>query len=83
MSNVKIIQETQNFVLKQVNNAPWFIATKEIHKILNMPLIKEVIDSHSSRYKSQLLKYRNQLVGQLRIPETARRLKNRQDIFDE
>ncbi|CAB3261018.1 unnamed protein product [Arctia plantaginis] len=77
------LQRAQNYNLKQITNAPWFITTKEIHEILNMPMVREVINSHDSRYKSRLQKYPNQLAGQLTIPETTRRLKKRRDLFDE
>lgn len=81
-SNIMIIQRVQNYILKHISNAPWFIKTSEIHENLHMPTVKEEIAKHGESYKSRLEKHPNPLAGQLTIPETIRRLKKRRDIFD-
>lgn len=82
-SNIMVIQRVQNYILKQMSNAPWFIKTSEVHEILNIPMVKQEIETHGANYKLRLLKHPNQLAGQLTIPETIRRLKKRRDIFDD
>lgn len=39
------IQRTENYILKQINDAPWFIRNIEVHKYLNMPIVKEKLGS--------------------------------------
>lgn len=82
-SNIMIIQRAQNYILKQISNAPWFIKTKEIHDILKLPMVEEVIKCQAANYKSRLHRHPNRLAGQLTIPESIRRLKKRRDIFDD
>ena len=82
-SNISKVQRAQNYVLKQISNAPWFIKTTEIHEILNIPMVNEEISTYGDNYKSRLLRHPNHLAGQLTIPESIRRLKKRRDIFDQ
>lgn len=81
-SNIMSIQRAQNYILKQISNAPWFTRTTEVHEYLNMATVKQEIITHGANYKLRLEKHPNQLAGQLTIPETVRRLKKRRDIFD-
>lgn len=81
-SNIMIMQRVQNYILKQISNAPWFIRMPVLHEILDVPMIREEIQTLGDNYKLRLSKHPNQLAGQLTIPETIRRLKKRRDIFD-
>lgn len=81
-SNRMLIQRAQNYILKQISGAPWYITMTELHEALNLPMVSEVIDCCCCRYKKRLQIHPNQLAGQLTIPETIRRLKKRRDIFD-
>lgn len=82
-SNIMIMQRVQNYILKHISSAPWFVRTTELHNFLDMPTVKEEIQTYGANYKQRLQKHPNQLAGQLTISETIRRLKKRRDIFDE
>ncbi|CAK1588943.1 unnamed protein product [Parnassius mnemosyne] len=76
-SNIEIIQRTQNYILKQLSNAPWFIRTSEIHEHLKMNSVKEEIRRYSCNYKTRLGNHPNQLAWQLTMPQAISRLKRR------
>ncbi|CAB3225767.1 unnamed protein product [Arctia plantaginis] len=77
-----IIQRAQNYIIKQILNAPWFIRIPVVHEALDIPTVREEIEAHRVSYKWRFSKHPNQLAEQLTIPETIRRLKKRRDIFD-
>ncbi|KAJ8706107.1 hypothetical protein PYW07_010884 [Mythimna separata] len=74
-SNKNKIQRTQNYILKQICNAPWFIRNSEVHKYTNMPTVKEEIGACAGKYKTRLEKHPNQLAVQLTLPDCVHRLK--------
>lgn len=76
-SNINMIQRTQNNILKQISNAPWFIKNAEVHEHLNMNTVREEIKLCSQKYKSRLERHPNQLAAQLTIPDCVSRLKRR------
>lgn len=79
-SNTDKIQRTQNYILKQVSNAPWFIKNSEVHKYLQVPTVKEEIKACIGKYKSRLEKHPNQLAVQLTLPDSISRLKRRRTL---
>ncbi|CAH2085836.1 unnamed protein product [Euphydryas editha] len=76
-SSIEIIQRSQNYILKQVSNAPWFLRTSELHEHLNVNTVKQEIKNFNCTYKARLSGHPNDLAVQLTMPEAIRRLKRR------
>ncbi|CAH2103967.1 unnamed protein product [Euphydryas editha] len=76
-SSIEIIQRSQNYILKQVSNAPWFLRTSELHEHLNVNTVKQEIKNFNCSYKARLSGHPNDLAVQLTMPEAIRRLKRR------
>lgn len=80
VSNINKIQRSQNYILKQISNAPWFIRNSEIHKYLHMPTVKEEIETFAGKYKTRLENHPNQLAVQLALPSSTNRLKRQRTL---
>lgn len=64
-SNLEILQRFQNKVLRVIVDAPWYVTSASIEKDLQVPSIKEVIKSCSSRYGDRVSAHPNILAKRL------------------
>ena len=53
-TNVERIQRQQNKILRSITNAPWYLKNLNIHKDLNVPLVKDEIAKYAVKYLSKL-----------------------------
>ena len=84
-SNIEIIQRFQNKLLRTITNAPWFVPNEALHRDLNMPTVKEEIQSLMKTYKERITRHPNVLASHLMDGKGLRRLKHRipQDFIDQ
>lgn len=68
-SYVNKIQRTQNYILKEISDAPWLIKNIEVYKYLNMPRLKEEIIAYARQYKVRLVNHLNQFAQRLTLPD--------------
>lgn len=77
-SNLEILQRFQTKVLRQIANAPQYISINQIHRELQIPLVKDEIRNNANRYKSRIQQHPNQLASNLMgNSSTFSRLKRR------
>lgn len=76
-SNVNKLQRRQSNILRLITGAPWYIRNANIHKDLNMPLVKEEIQKNCRSYASKLSTHPNTLARELLNHEGRRRLRRR------
>lgn len=74
-SNIAIIQRTQNGILKNLANAPWFLRNSELHGELNMNTVSAEIKKFAATYKKRLAIHPNPLAEELNIISYPKRLK--------
>lgn len=83
-SNIEIIQRFQSKCLRAITCAPWFVPNEIIHRDLNIPTVKEEIQSFSAKYKGRLSSHPNKLAKNLFTTPVLRRLKRHkpQDLLN-
>lgn len=64
-SNIEKLQKRQNKILRLITGDPWFIRNANIHKDLNIPLIRDEIKTFSSKYVRKLATHPNPLAQDL------------------
>lgn len=81
-SNLEILQRFQNKTLRIMVNAPWFVRNEEVHEHAQIPFVKEVIRSSSTRYKDRLSRHVNILASDLLNNAAPTRRLKRQHALD-
>lgn len=76
-SNIEILQRYQSMMLRTITGAPWYMTNHDIHKDMELPLVKDEIKSNAERYISKLHNHDNVLaLGLLDNKSNRRRLKD-------
>jgi hypothetical protein len=73
-SNIEILQQFQNKVLRSIVNAPWYVPNTVLHTDLQIPTVKAEITNFSTKYREKLTTHPNELIPAL-LEEESRRLK--------
>lgn len=58
-TNIKIIQNFQNKVLRSFVNAPWYIRNDDIHRDLGIETVVEEIHKFAQKHEQRLHKHQN------------------------
>lgn len=75
-SNVKIIQQFQNKVLRDAVNAPWYIRNDDLHRDLKMELVTTIIQKFAEAHEHRLHRHVNvEAIQLLDNTDIVRRLK--------
>lgn len=61
-TNVQIIQQFQNKVLRSVVNAPWYIRNSDLHRDLKMETVNEEISKCAVKHNQRLQQHGNMLI---------------------
>lgn len=64
-SNINKIQMSQNKILRELLNAPWYIRNRDIHKDLEMPTVRDEIKKAAQKHKIRLQEHVNTEAQQL------------------
>lgn len=64
-TNIKLIQNFQNKVLRGIVNAPWFIRNDDIHRDLDMDTVVEETHKFALKHEQRLQKHENCEITQL------------------
>lgn len=64
-SNIEKLQRRQNNLLRMITSAPWYIRNANLHRDLNVPLVKDEISRHSGLYLKKLESHPNILARNL------------------
>lgn len=73
-SNIELIQRAQSKILRTMTGAPWYMRNENIHRDLEVPLVKDVFKEVRAKYTSKLLCHPNPLAKQLAQNRTYTRL---------
>ena len=74
--HLNTLQTFQNKVLRNIVNAPWYIRNSDLHRDLNIPLVKDVIRKYAQKHRERLSQHVNAEASQLiRNQPTTRRLR--------
>lgn len=76
-SNIEIIQRVQSKILRSITNAPWYVKNCQIHKDLNIAMVKEELQSNTVKYAKRLTDHPNPLAKNLLNTSNASRLKKK------
>lgn len=76
-SSIDVIQKVQNRVLKSITGAPWYFKTINLHKDLEIPLVKHVIATNLESYKLKLTMHPNHLARGLLKSKKISRIKRK------
>lgn len=75
-SNIEILQRFQSKTLRKITNAPWYITNVQLHTDLQLPTVKEEINTRILTYKTRIDTHPNPLAANLMANTiTFRRLK--------
>ena len=75
-SNVKIIQQFQNKVLRDAVNAPWYIRNDDLHRDLKMEFVTTIIQKFAEAHEHRLHQHVNvEAIQLLDNTDLVRRLK--------
>lgn len=74
-SNIEKLQRRQSKILRIITCAPWFIRNRNIHKDLNVPLVREEIKNTCTRYVTKLPNHPNPFAREILSFVGHRRLK--------
>lgn len=74
-TNIERIQRSQNKILRDIVNAPWFIRNRDIHRDLKIPTIEDEIRKTAHRHQHKLQEHVNTEVRSLIGSQGQRRLK--------
>ena len=74
-SNVDIIQRAQSKILRMITGAPWYLKNSNIHKDLQIPLVKNELASLLQKYDYKIINHPNVLARSLAQTTTSTRLK--------
>ena len=75
-TNIDVIQRSQSRILRIITGAPWYIRNENIHKDLNIPLVKNEICRLQTNYKLKLELHPNPLARHLMNAAVTTRLPN-------
>lgn len=64
-SNINIIQQFQNKVLRSIVNAPWYIRNDDLHRDLQVEHVTTVVQKFAESHKQRLLHHVNEEAVQL------------------
>ena len=64
-SNISIIQRAQSKILRLIAGAPWYLKNANIHKDLEIPLVKDELNSLRVKYESKVTNHPNALARPL------------------
>jgi endonuclease/exonuclease/phosphatase family metal-dependent hydrolase len=77
-TNINTIQTFQNYVLRNIVNAPWYVRNSDLHRDLQVPTVKDEIKKYAGKHEARLHRHTNSEVLQLLNNENqTRRLKRR------
>ena len=79
-SNVEKLQRKQSALLRSITGAPWYIRNSNIHRDLNVPIIREEIKLSCLTYLSKLMDHPNPLARELLSFEGHRRLRRTETL---
>ena len=74
-SNIEIIQRAQSKILRMITGAPWYLRNSNIHKDLQIPLVKDELASLLQKYECKILNHPNALARTLSQTASSTRLK--------
>jgi hypothetical protein len=78
-SNIKIIQQFQNKVLRGIINAPWYARNSDIHRALGVRMVTAEIKRTAKKHEDRLHQHTNveaiQLLYNSRAVRRLKRLK--------
>jgi hypothetical protein len=74
-SNTAIMQRAQSKILRNITNAPWYVANHTLHTDLNIPYVSDIINERINKHLGKLESHPNSLVETLKQPTRNRRLK--------
>lgn len=78
-SSIDLVQRAQSKILRTITGAPWYIRNENIHKDLEVPMVKEEFHKVRERYKLKLQHHPNPL-AQLLIRTQVRKRLRRADL---
>lgn len=76
-SNIEIIQRMQSKILRIITGAPWYVRNSNIHKDLDVKMVKDELERATRRYATKLCSHPNILARRLTIQPTLTRLKRK------
>ena len=75
-THLNILQTFQNKVLRNIVNAPWYVRNSDLHRDLNIPLVKDEIRKYARKHRERLSQHVNVEASDLiRNQPTIRRLR--------
>lgn len=79
-SNIEKIQRRQNKILRMITGAPWYVKNSNIHKDLQVPLVKCEILNYVDKYLTKLETHPNPLARNILQHDGHTRLKKKDTI---
>ena len=76
-SNVDLTQRQQSKILRSIVGASWYISNVNIHKDLNIPSVKDALNTHTINYMHKLQNHPNEKAKQLLVTNSISRLRRR------
>ena len=68
-------QRAQSKILRTMTGAPWYIRSENIHKYLDVPLVRDEFSKFKAKYIAKLHSHPNPLARQLAEARTHSRLR--------
>lgn len=75
ISNIELIQRAQSKILRTITGAPWYVRNSNIHRDLNVPLVKDEFLKMKMKYIERLENHPNPLARVLTQSRTHSRLR--------
>jgi len=76
-SNLAKIQRYQAKTLRQITNAPWYVTNHTLHKDLNIPQVRTVLQQQIATHRTALQSRPNPLMAHVLNQPDSRRLQRR------
>ena len=77
-SNIELIQDYQNRVLRSIVNAPWYSRNSDIHRELGVETVASIIMRYATSHKKRLQHHVNEEASKLlNVQNLTRRLKRK------
>ena len=78
MSHIDKIEIIQAKILRTIVSAPWYVRNEDIRRDLEIPRVKEAINSNAKRYKARIATHPNRLTAEtFKTINMDRRLKRK------
>lgn len=79
-SNIKVVQQFQNKVIRHAINAPWYVRDSDLHRDLGIKTVDTIIKEAAKKHKDRLITHVNQEASILTQINSIRRLKRKKPI---